>query len=115
MKDSDAIRPDGGLPAASRTALRGPAVRRLLALRAAKKLTAVHVRVAADALGVSERTVWRWLATAQRGLPSREPGPSPQRQITAERPVQRRHAGPVHGGPPARSPSTAPTVHGSRA
>ncbi|MET9453289.1 helix-turn-helix domain-containing protein [Streptomyces cinerochromogenes] len=66
MKDGDAIRPDGGLPAASRTALRGPAVRRLLALRAGKKLTAVHVRVAADALGVSERTVWRWLAAAQR-------------------------------------------------
>jgi putative transposase len=65
MKDGDAIGPDGGLPAASRTALRGPAVRRLLALRAGKKLTAVHVRVAADALGVSERTVWRWLATAQ--------------------------------------------------
>ncbi|WP_121709950.1 Mu transposase C-terminal domain-containing protein [Streptomyces sp. E5N91] len=65
MKDGDAIRPDGGLPAASRTALRGPAVRRLLALRAGKRLTAVHVRVAADALGVSERTVWRWLATAQ--------------------------------------------------
>ncbi|WP_425505890.1 Mu transposase C-terminal domain-containing protein [Streptomyces typhae] len=40
-------------------------MRRLLALRAGKKLTAVHVRVAADALGVSERTVWRWLATAQ--------------------------------------------------
>lgn len=65
MKDGDAIRPDGGLPAASRTALRGPAVRRLLALRAGKKLTALHVRVAADAPGVSERTVWRWLATAQ--------------------------------------------------
>ncbi|MER7721884.1 Mu transposase C-terminal domain-containing protein [Streptomyces flaveolus] len=65
MKDGGAVRPDGGLPAASRTALRGPAVRRLLALRAGKKLTAVHVRVAADALGVSERTVWRWLATAQ--------------------------------------------------
>ncbi|MFE3220860.1 Mu transposase C-terminal domain-containing protein [Streptomyces antimycoticus] len=40
-------------------------MRRLLALRAGKKLTALHVRVAADALGVSERTVWRWLATAQ--------------------------------------------------
>ncbi|MFH8990004.1 hypothetical protein [Streptomyces sp. NPDC017940] len=38
---------------------------RLLALRAGKKLTAVHVRVAAKALGVSERTVWRPLATAQ--------------------------------------------------
>ncbi|MCZ4100991.1 MULTISPECIES: Mu transposase C-terminal domain-containing protein [unclassified Streptomyces] len=56
----------GGLPAASRTALRGPAVRRLLALRASGALTAGHVRVAADALGVSERTVWRWLAAAGR-------------------------------------------------
>ncbi|NEC91748.1 transposase [Streptomyces sp. SID12501] len=41
------------------------AVRRLLALRAGKKLTAGHVRVAADALGVAERTVWRWLAAAE--------------------------------------------------
>ncbi|MCZ0975700.1 Mu transposase C-terminal domain-containing protein [Streptomyces albulus] len=65
MEDGDALRTGGGLPAASRTALRGPAVRRLLTLRAAKKLTAGHVRVAADALGVSERTVWRWLAAAQ--------------------------------------------------
>ncbi|WP_399428260.1 Mu transposase C-terminal domain-containing protein [Streptomyces sp. WAC 06783] len=40
-------------------------MRRLLALRAGKKLTADHVRVAADALGVSERTVWRWLAAVQ--------------------------------------------------
>ncbi|WP_442813854.1 Mu transposase C-terminal domain-containing protein [Streptomyces sp. NBC_01558] len=41
-------------------------MRRLLALRAGKGLTASHVRVAADALGVSERTVWRWLAAASR-------------------------------------------------
>ncbi|MFJ1878672.1 Mu transposase C-terminal domain-containing protein [Streptomyces sp. KS_5] len=41
-------------------------MRRLLALRAGKELTAAHVRVAADALGVSERTVWRWLAAAGR-------------------------------------------------
>ncbi|WP_374203097.1 Mu transposase C-terminal domain-containing protein [Streptomyces sp. ST2-7A] len=40
-------------------------MRRLLALRAGKTLTAGHVQVAADALGVSERTVWRWLAAAQ--------------------------------------------------
>ncbi|MEV2236127.1 Mu transposase C-terminal domain-containing protein [Streptomyces phaeochromogenes] len=40
-------------------------MRRLLALRAGKELTAGHVRVAADALGVSERTVWRWLAAAE--------------------------------------------------
>ncbi|MGW0558664.1 transposase [Streptomyces sp. NPDC002926] len=65
MEDGDAVRAGGGLPAASRTALRGPAVRRLLALRAGKKLTAGHVRVAADALGVAERTVWRWLAAAE--------------------------------------------------
>ncbi|WP_223733434.1 Mu transposase C-terminal domain-containing protein, partial [Streptomyces purpurogeneiscleroticus] len=64
MEDGDAVRAGGGLPAASRTALRGPAVRRLLALRAGKLLTAGHVRVAAEALGVSERTVWRWLAAA---------------------------------------------------
>ncbi|WP_435836566.1 transposase [Streptomyces asoensis] len=40
-------------------------MRRLLTLRAGGKLTAGHVRVAADALGVSERTVWRWLAAAE--------------------------------------------------
>ncbi|AOT62636.1 hypothetical protein A4G23_05536 [Streptomyces rubrolavendulae] len=53
MEDEGTVRADGGLPAASRTALRGPAVRRLLALRAGKELTAGHVRVPADTLGVS--------------------------------------------------------------
>ncbi|EPD54441.1 hypothetical protein HMPREF1211_08563 [Streptomyces sp. HGB0020] len=67
MEDGGAVGAgQGGLPAASRSALRGPAVRRLLALRAGKGLTAGHVRVAAGALGVSERTVWRWLAAAGR-------------------------------------------------
>ncbi len=66
MENEDTVRAGGGLPAASRMALRGPAVRRLLALRAGKGLTAGHVRVAADALGVSERTVRRWLAAAGR-------------------------------------------------
>ncbi|WP_259294620.1 helix-turn-helix domain-containing protein [Streptomyces canus] len=66
MEDERTVRAGGGLPAASRRALRGPAVRRLLALRAGKGLTAGHVRVVADALGVSERTVWRWLAAAGR-------------------------------------------------
>jgi putative transposase len=66
---------DGALPAASRTALRGPAVRRLLTLRAAGGLTAGHVCVAADALGVTERTVWRWLAAAVRDeAAAAEPG-----------------------------------------
>ncbi|MGW7049740.1 Mu transposase C-terminal domain-containing protein [Streptomyces avermitilis] len=41
-------------------------MRRLLALRVQGELTTGHVRVAADALGVSERTVWRWLAEAGR-------------------------------------------------
>ncbi|MEU8779468.1 Mu transposase C-terminal domain-containing protein [Streptomyces sp. NPDC048606] len=52
----------GGLPEAARVEMRGAAVGRLLELRAAGRLTAGHVRVAAGALGVSERTVWRWLA-----------------------------------------------------
>ncbi|MEW2170107.1 ATP-binding protein [Streptomyces sp. NPDC007027] len=46
-----AVRAGGGLPAASRTALRGPAVRLLLALRAGKELSAAPVRVAVNALG----------------------------------------------------------------
>ncbi|MFG3207297.1 Mu transposase C-terminal domain-containing protein [Streptomyces sp. NPDC048192] len=41
-------------------------MRRLLALRVRGELATGHVRVAADALGVSERTVWRWLAEASR-------------------------------------------------
>ncbi|MFD8887321.1 Mu transposase C-terminal domain-containing protein [Streptomyces erythrochromogenes] len=41
-------------------------MRRLLALRREQKLTTGHVRVAADALGVRERSVWRWLAAAEQ-------------------------------------------------
>ncbi|WP_406053409.1 Mu transposase C-terminal domain-containing protein [Streptomyces sp. NBC_01077] len=40
-------------------------MRRLLALRRKGILTTRHVRVAADALGVRERAVWRWLAAAE--------------------------------------------------
>lgn len=40
---------------------RRAAVDRLLALRAAGTLSTAHVRLAADGLGVVERTVWRWL------------------------------------------------------
>lgn len=54
------------MPAVSVRALREPAVRRLLALRGEGKLTTQHVRVAADALGVRERAVWRWLAAAEQ-------------------------------------------------
>ncbi|MET8537401.1 integrase core domain-containing protein [Streptomyces sp. NPDC005065] len=40
-------------------------MRRLLALRREGELTTGHVRSAADALGVRERAVWRWLSAAE--------------------------------------------------
>ncbi|MER6501902.1 transposase family protein [Streptomyces sp. NPDC001455] len=52
------------LDAASLTALRAPAVRRLLTLRAEHRLTRAHVHTTAQCLNVSDRTVWRWLAAA---------------------------------------------------
>ncbi|TGA83362.1 transposase, partial [Streptomyces sp. MZ04] len=55
-------RPESVLDTASLTALRAPAVRRLLALRTRRRLTRAHVRTTAQCLNVSERTVWRWLA-----------------------------------------------------
>ena len=65
----------GGLPSSSLSALRGPAVRRLLALRQDQKLTARHVRLMAESLEVTERTVWRWLAAAERDeTAAAEPG-----------------------------------------
>jgi len=48
----------------SLTALRAPAVRRLLELRAQRRLTRAHVHTTAQCLNVSDRTVWRWLADA---------------------------------------------------
>ncbi|MGW7348745.1 Mu transposase C-terminal domain-containing protein [Streptomyces sp. NPDC054854] len=57
----------GGLPEAARVATRGAAVGRLLELREDGRLSTEHVRVAAKALGVSERTVWRWLAAPTVG------------------------------------------------
>ncbi|MFI8308043.1 hypothetical protein ACIF80_32430 [Streptomyces sp. NPDC085927] len=47
-------------------ALRAPAVRRLLALRAQGGLSRRHVRLAGECLRASERTVWRWLAEASQ-------------------------------------------------
>ncbi|MFJ3638008.1 hypothetical protein [Streptomyces sp. NPDC090112] len=61
------------LPEAARVQMRGAAVDRLLALRREQKLTTGHVRVAAGELGVSERTVWRWLAAPVPG-PGMVPG-----------------------------------------
>ncbi|MEU2674663.1 transposase family protein [Streptomyces sp. NPDC007164] len=52
------------LDAVSLTALRAPAVRRLLALRAEHRLTRAHVHTTAQCLDVADRTVWRWLADA---------------------------------------------------
>ncbi|MFE9628296.1 helix-turn-helix domain-containing protein [Streptomyces sp. NPDC006527] len=60
-------------------ALRVPAVRRLLALRAERRLSGAHVRLAGECLGVSERTVWRWLAEASRSPRSRDPPRGTQR------------------------------------
>ncbi|OEV06175.1 hypothetical protein AN216_00450, partial [Streptomyces oceani] len=45
--------------------MRPVVVRRLLELREAKILETVHVRIVAESVGVSERTVWRWLAQAR--------------------------------------------------
>jgi putative transposase len=51
---------------------RRAAVERLGQLRAAGQLTAGHVRLAAAGLGVTERTVWRWLRLpgGQRDAPA---------------------------------------------
>ncbi|MEU0213815.1 ATP-binding protein [Streptomyces sp. NPDC006265] len=46
---------------------RGVVVRRLLAVDGEGTLSALHVRIAAELAGVSERTVWRWLADGRRG------------------------------------------------
>lgn len=52
-------------PAAVPVVLRQVVVRRLLAVDQAGGVTRVHVRIAAEAAGVSERTVWRWLEVAR--------------------------------------------------
>ncbi|WP_161359137.1 ATP-binding protein [Streptomyces sp. SID3343] len=49
-------------------------VRRLLALTEAGGVTRAHVAVAAEAVGVSERTVWRWLAAARASSRADPPG-----------------------------------------
>ncbi|MEU7260579.1 hypothetical protein AB0B21_32925 [Streptomyces rimosus] len=58
--------PAGVLGEEASTALRAPAVRRLLALRTERRLTRKHL--AGEGLEVTERTVWRWLAEASRSL-----------------------------------------------
>ncbi|MFF5344106.1 Mu transposase C-terminal domain-containing protein [Streptomyces althioticus] len=52
------------------------AVSRLLALEGRDELSTAHVRLAASAVGVSERTVWNWLSAARReGRTGRRPRP----------------------------------------
>ncbi|GGU02573.1 hypothetical protein GCM10010256_73170 [Streptomyces coeruleorubidus] len=45
----------------------GVVVRRLLAVDGQGTLSGLHVRITAELAGVSERTVWRWLAGGRRG------------------------------------------------
>ncbi|MFC9817411.1 transposase family protein [Streptomyces virginiae] len=52
---------------------RRAAVERLFRLREDEALTAAHVRTVADGLGVSERTVWRWLAPPKPAAPAVPP------------------------------------------
>lgn len=61
----DAPEPVPELQGPALAALRGPAVQRLLRLRVQGRLSRGHVSLAGECLGVSERTVWRWLAQAE--------------------------------------------------
>ncbi|MFI1169785.1 hypothetical protein ACH4UM_41180 [Streptomyces sp. NPDC020801] len=54
-------------------AQRAAAVERLLGLEAGGELASGHVRLVAEVLGRSERTVWRWLAAGRMGRLGRVP------------------------------------------
>lgn len=66
LKPSSSSGPGPGA-VASRPVLRAAVVRRLLAVDESGGVTRVHVRIAAEAVGVSERTMWRWLAQGREG------------------------------------------------
>ncbi|MFE0678661.1 AAA family ATPase [Streptomyces sp. NPDC058867] len=53
--------------------MRGVVVRRLLVVDGQGVLSSLHVRIAAELAGVSERTVWRWLAEGRRGFVQARP------------------------------------------
>lgn len=55
---------------AAKRALRQAALDRLAVLDQHDDLSSDHVRLAADTLGVTERTVWRWLAARRAASPS---------------------------------------------
>lgn len=67
MERNGGLERSAALPSASLSALRGPAVRRLQDVRRQGRPITRQVRVVAEALGVKERAVWRWLADAERG------------------------------------------------
>lgn len=75
--------------AAATRMLREAAVRRLLELDAAGQLTAGHVRLAASSVGVSERTVWRWL---DRGRSTGAAGPPVRARFVVDDALRRRLA-----------------------
>ena len=50
--------------AGEQRALRDAAVRRLVELSASEPLTRQQVALAAEGIGVTERTMWRWVAVA---------------------------------------------------
>ncbi|MFF3876064.1 Mu transposase C-terminal domain-containing protein [Streptomyces sp. NPDC001978] len=104
-------------------------MRRLLALRQEQKLTTRHVRLMAESLEVTERTVWRWLAAAERDETAAvEPGARAQsRDRFTVTPEVRRllalwkgNVAAVHReltaraarqSPPAAPPPSLPTLH----
>ncbi|GAB2469503.1 Mu transposase C-terminal domain-containing protein [Streptomyces incanus] len=61
---------------------RAATVARLAQLRDAEQLSAAHVRLAAEGLGVTERTVWRWLSAGTTPEPR---GPAPYVLSDADR------------------------------
>jgi hypothetical protein len=69
--------------------LREAALRRLLALDRDGELVTGHVRLAAGSLGVSERTVWRWLSRARRTGSS---GPEARERFAVDDVLRRRLA-----------------------
>ncbi|GAT69820.1 transposase [Planomonospora sphaerica] len=64
---------------------RTAAVTRLRQLRTAGQSTSRHVRLAADGLGVAERTVWRRLGSGAAGEQGRRRGRAPYRLSEIDR------------------------------
>lgn len=71
------------LDPAALAGLRAPAVHRLLTLRSQGRLTGGHVRLAAQCLDVSERTMWRWLREASAS-PAKAQAPGERGNIRFE-------------------------------